>query len=256
MFPEMKKLTTSLTVNRTEHSCWHVKFELVGSGHELSTPILNTSEDSYGAVKEVMNRYTRRNVGYNSKIDAVHVHVNFPKKENQFKLIWLFTKLEPFLSTLNTRKRPFPILAEYHLMYVKNFNEKLFDDKLDYFNGTDCRAHEKGASYLHSITDYGTAEFRSIIDLTWDPKINVQNIILSQTMVKIANLPPEEFLQIIGKIEKTLPMELTIENELPIPTEAQVNTVLKILENVAKRDAFFQGSKLQPNFGIFDQKKY
>jgi hypothetical protein len=43
--------------------------------------------------------------------------------------------------------------------------------------------------------------------------------------------------------------------KLPKPTKMQVKTILKILENVAKRDAFFQQSKIQPNFEVFDQKK-
>jgi hypothetical protein len=179
------------------HSCWNVKAEFVGSGHELTTPILIASEDSYNTVKEIMKRYGRNNVGYNITYDAVHVHVDFPNEANSNKLIFLFANIEPVLAMLNTRtfgrntmwsiirdlKNPNLSQAK---KYFKDFHANLFDDR----SRTCCLDQgNKGMAHLRAVTYYRTAEFRSVIDLTWDPEINVQNIILSQTIIKIANLP-------------------------------------------------------------------
>jgi len=232
----------------------------------MGTPIMDATEQNYEDVAEVMKRMLKKDAGFDTHENAVHVHVDFPKKENFSKLVSLFARIEPVLSTLNTRN-----IDGYHkytnlntsntsvakLVFCTNrkLNPELKENVID--------SLPKNGMLRGLTTNYGTAEFRSVIDLTWDPETNVQNVILSQTVAKIANLPQIEFEEIIEEIGEILPIQEILKDScrmgvtkqnLKRPSQDQTESILSLLERVAKEDALFKISKIQPNFKVLLEK--
>jgi hypothetical protein len=265
LLPELKLRTDYVP----DTACWIVKEDVAPSGdcQEMTTPIMFPKDENYLEIKEVMKRFKKHEIKFNKNEHSVHVHVNFPSEENTQKLISLFARLEPILNVLNSRsecKNCFSSLGLSKKVLcskrLPRFEQKSIDYKLE-FAKLNIHSYFGGKAYmLRTKTDYGTVEFRSVIDLTWDPEINVQNILLSQTIVKIANMKSKPFVEIMKIIEKIMPLENFLSEvckklessrkHFPRPTKIQVADILQLLEDVAKTDDFFTESKTQPDFKL------